>query len=1255
MVTLGVGNTMFVVDSRNDAIPPKRFAMSDVTKCTAKKTVLGVEIGGYTPAAFDFTCSSNAEAESIMDAVNAARRGIFVGKNSMDIAEAPTPPHLPSVNIVVEPQRDRTTSIASSVNKPLPPQPRSSTSSEFAHVLYDFSSEDPEELTVSEGDRVLVLDKSDPEWWQVQLSPPHGRAGLVPSAYVAIQPALSQKSPTPSTFGSAFLPSAVSVVADAAHPLPPPPPPPAQAQAQAPPAGLHGFDDMPPLPARTESVRKAASDAHSAEQTKNTLPSLLPPPQTAVYAAENGTSSPVRRNRTTDSDNVPLHVLQKRQSDTNTVTIPSASSAMPGPDMSKVRTWTDGSGAYTVDAQFLSLDSQNNVNLHKTNGKKINVPLSKFAQVDRDYVYNVAGNAPAQPPPMAQTARQRQLESARKTPGKRIINYDWDWFDFFTLKAGISADNSLKYATSFVAERLDDQSIPEIGAALMQQLGVKQSDIPNIERAFRAHCGLPEETTGSQLDNLFASPAPAQRQEMHGPSRLIAPDRPAVGVPAVSLIEASIEQPRLPPRSPTSADAPASPGQPKIDSNPWGMDSNLDRRVGRRKQIEDDEAFARRLQQEEKDNSKRDRKHHFWNRNNNESNNAKPDPFTSLDGTPGGSSSGSHQRTGSSAKTAPKQPLNLASGTRKVNKSQVSFVDPTQLRSAQQKLSGQTSPRIASPLLDTSVSSGRGAAAIDQAFNVNSGSPGSPGFRQTNEQQQQPSYDPPPRARPPARQPQQSSMANIASHPIPASPQSSSIPGFGELTTNRMAAATASGNTAQIDQLERMAKAREQELAAQEARIKHQQEEIRKQAMFLQQQQQHLLQMQQSQKVEAQLKQLKEEKERLEQQRQAEELKRQVELLRSQQQQMLKMQQMATQARGAMAAGGNPSQPQIPQLNQQMPQAMASLSNMATGPTRNQQQAQLALQQQQQQQQQQQKAAPLSSRLPPPLVPSRVNKPMTPQPNQLAFQNQQQQQLGGGANVFSTNGLFGVSQGIANVPAPSTLSAGLAGSNTVAARGMFLNHAVTGSTPNLGSFANPNSIMGTTAGIGNAGGIGSGYNGNSNIAATHSVTNFGTFNNNQQMNQFAQQKQLMMSNNGQTQQFNAGANKYDIFKSVNPHGPSVFTGDLQQQQQQQNQMLGGMNTQLMSTNASGNIMPAGFVMNNQQQSSGPRPTGIFAMANPTLSQPQQQQIGLQHNVFQNQMFSAQQSQPQQPQQQQQAFGVNQPGSVNGIGGQIQWR
>ncbi|KAJ1733298.1 cytoskeletal protein binding protein, partial [Coemansia sp. Benny D160-2] len=713
MVTLGISNSMFMVDSRNDAIPPKKFSMHDVTKCTARKGVLGVEIGGYAPAAFDFACSSNAEAETILDAINSARRGMFVGKKSMDASETQMmSPRSPGIVGTAEQQgRGRTFSSASgasglsSIPPPLPPKTAVPVSGEFANVLYDFSSEDPEELTVSEGDRVLVIEKPDEEWWKVQLHPPHGSIGLVPAAYVEIKTSLAQRSPTISAVIPVSVPATAHVTpAAVAAPLPPPIPP-------VPPLDTRNLEDAPPLPERTDAVLKAAFEIHSAEQAKSASPISQMPETGPIHSIANGILSPVSRHRTIDSDNVPLHVLQKRQSETNTATVsnptpaPSVANSLPGPDMSKVRTWTDGSGAYTVEAQFLSLDAQNNVQLHKTNGKKITVPLSKFAQADMDYVYAITGNFSSSEqatPKQSQTARQRQLESARKTPGKRIINYDWDWFDFFTLKAGVSADNALKYATSFVAERLDDQSIPEITTALMQQLGVRPTDIPNIERAFRVHRGLPtEDATASQLDNLFSLPTPAS-QNMQDPQnalRSLVANQAAANVSAANPADVSLVPPQLPPRLPTTTSAPTAAvattakQTTKSDSNPWGMESELDRRVGRLKQIKDDEELARKLQQEEKDHRKRDKKQSFWHRHQNDPKNAKPDPFTSLDGTPnggGGSSSGGHhQRTGSSAANGHKQPLNLASGSsrKKANKSQISVVDPSQLRTAQQKLS----------------------------------------------------------------------------------------------------------------------------------------------------------------------------------------------------------------------------------------------------------------------------------------------------------------------------------------------------------------------------------------------------------------------------------------------------------------------------------------------------------------------------------------------------------------------------------------
>ncbi|KAJ2498401.1 cytoskeletal protein binding protein, partial [Coemansia sp. RSA 1972] len=205
-ITLGISNPTLVVDNNDDTVPPKRYATSNITRCLTKKSVLTVEIGGFEPAAFDFTCTTNAEAKRIADAINTARRGMFLGDRTLAIPERedelpPLPP--PKDNILFH----------------MPNNPVSNAAPEdMAVVLYDFASDDSEELTVNEGDRVLVLDNSDPEWWQVQLEPPHGRTGLVPAAYIEIQPNNT----------------AASVPIKTVNPL-------------------------PPLPTRTDTVRQAAA------------------------------------------------------------------------------------------------------------------------------------------------------------------------------------------------------------------------------------------------------------------------------------------------------------------------------------------------------------------------------------------------------------------------------------------------------------------------------------------------------------------------------------------------------------------------------------------------------------------------------------------------------------------------------------------------------------------------------------------------------------------------------------------------------------------------------------------------------------------------------------------------------------------------------------------------------------------------------------------------------------------------------------
>ncbi|KAJ2821526.1 cytoskeletal protein binding protein, partial [Coemansia furcata] len=687
-VTLSISNAALVIDSNSDTVVPKRYAMSQISKCTTKKAVLGIEIGGYEPAAFDFTCGSAAEAERILDSVNAARRGMFIGdrvagdKPGDDILAAVPSREIQHLAVSPQPAPQLAATGSPAVHMPILP-PHTTTSQEHAVVLYEFSSNDPEELTVSEGDRVLILDKSDPEWWQVQLSPPHGRAGLVPASYVELQPASLRE----------------SLDTDYEPPAAPPAP----------------VESTPPLPTRTETVRRAASRAHMATP----IQPVLSPAATYVAPSQldrSVTSPATIRRAPSDSDNMPLHLLQLQQAQQAESLVAVPAPIAEGPDMSKVRTWTDGSGAYTVEAQFLRLDPDGKVHLHKTNNKKITVELAKFSPEDRQYVESVTGTSiPPAMPAKPMTARQRQQESARKHPERRPINYDWDWFDYFTLKCGVSADNALKYATSFVAERLDDESIPDITIETLRTLGVKPADIPKLQRAFRIHQDLPEDTADSMPEDSFISPLQQQSQQ----ARQVQPPqelKPVLGSPSWA------QQPANSPviGSPKMVTEPAGRTQPRrAANNPWGIDSELDRRSDRRKQIDSDEALARRMQEEEQSRGK---KNHIT-RKQNAPHGPTSDPFTSLD-VPAtlSPSSSSHRPTGPPPAASSKPLLNLAAGSRKPAKTQSSVVDPVQLRSAQQKLGGPAS--LNPTTTDTGVLGGNSGLsnrnALDDAFGMGS-------------------------------------------------------------------------------------------------------------------------------------------------------------------------------------------------------------------------------------------------------------------------------------------------------------------------------------------------------------------------------------------------------------------------------------------------------------------------------------------------------------------------------------------------------
>lgn len=72
---------------------------------------------------------------------------------------------------------------------------------------------------------------------------------------------------------------------------------------------------------------------------------------------------------------------------------PPAASPSPGPAL---KTWTDDSGTFTVQAKYAGIDGEN-VRLVRENGKEIKVPLARLAKADQQYVEKILSAKPTNP------------------------------------------------------------------------------------------------------------------------------------------------------------------------------------------------------------------------------------------------------------------------------------------------------------------------------------------------------------------------------------------------------------------------------------------------------------------------------------------------------------------------------------------------------------------------------------------------------------------------------------------------------------------------------------------------------------------------------------------------------------------------------------------------------------------------------------------------------------------------------------------
>ncbi|KAK5735821.1 cytoskeletal protein binding protein [Elasticomyces elasticus] len=313
-------------------------------------------------------------------------------------------------------------------------------------MLYEFMAQGDDEVTVAVDDEVLVLDdKGSEEWWKVRRLK-NGREGVVPSSYVEVLGRVEGG-------GEGGVPG----LRDA--------------------RGTVEFY-------RSEEERLAKLAAGGTGKRDGV------PARGSSLAEDGERGGQQRRSQQQRSSGEP-----RRQGSGTTDSAPAKSK----PNMSRLRTWTDRSGTFKVEAEFIGL-REGKIHLHKTNGVKIAVPVNKMAVEDLEYVEDKTGKSLDEDKPLSDikrrnTERQKKRDEeggrdSSKTSVKRgagaggagasvVEGNGYDWFDFF-LGCGVNPQICERYASAFARDQMGVEVLPDVNEQLLRTLGLKEGDILRV-------------------------------------------------------------------------------------------------------------------------------------------------------------------------------------------------------------------------------------------------------------------------------------------------------------------------------------------------------------------------------------------------------------------------------------------------------------------------------------------------------------------------------------------------------------------------------------------------------------------------------------------------------------------------------------------------------------------------------------------------------------------------------------------------------
>ncbi|KAI5850390.1 SH3 domain-containing protein [Morchella snyderi] len=256
-----------------------------------------------------------------------------------------------------------------------------------------------------------------------------------------------------------------------------------------------------------------------------------------------------------------------------------ATSGKQKPDSSQVRQWTDRTGNFKVEAQFIGYND-GKINLHKSNGVKIAVPVGKMSLEDLEYVERKTGISLDEVKPVsAFTAKNRKpqtgisFEASKSAPASsaspslpsstsptKQTNGGYDWFEFF-LSCGVDVNNVQRYATAFERDSMDESVLEDIQPEVMRMLGLKEGDILRVNKKLDEKYGRKKKNVAhfdedrEEGSGLFSGPGGALKNNTRK-------GRPAPAVQTPGLVDPEAFKQKNDSKSPRASPAPASQTPP---------------------------------------------------------------------------------------------------------------------------------------------------------------------------------------------------------------------------------------------------------------------------------------------------------------------------------------------------------------------------------------------------------------------------------------------------------------------------------------------------------------------------------------------------------------------------------------------------------------------------------------------------------------------------------------------------------------------